>query len=329
MLQRIFLASLVLVSAAANAELVRGNTANGCSYQVINGEYRYNCDAKAPQGLAPAGQVVADQTTSVAAANTAVPEVTPPQPQVMPVTIVPVQNQNERVLGEGRARPVHSRNSYSSIEAEAPEAASPADKVYVGAQLGNTTVTKAQNGSTGISLNLGTDIDDFWGIEIDYSYAKQDMLMGLANRQGAGTISTTSKAKNDSTLSTHLISAEAQWHLTESGRRLRPFAGGGLGFRFAKLAEDLPYSYTGYQSSPYTVSRDAELKQTSFGAVTSAGVKFQVSDSVQLAGIFRYFLPLSRQDAVVSSESSRLNQGDSDFTGSSQYQLSAGLLVFF
>jgi hypothetical protein len=111
--------------------------------------------------------------------------------------------------------------------------------------------------------------------------------------------------------------------------RLRPFAGVGLGWRFASLEEDLPYANTNYQNSNYSVAKNAKLKQSSFVQVTSFGLKLKVSDNVQLAGVFRYFLPLSRQQAFISSDSSRLNLGDSDYTGSSQYQLNAGLQVFF
>lgn len=331
------LAALIFVAAntpQARAELVRGTTANGCSYQVINGEYRYNCPTNAKTPIEPIA-------TTPAPAPTATPQVQNIQttaPQIMPVAIEAPQDQSQRVLGENSRR-VHTIESENTFEAKPNN--SKADSLYASAAIGSNTMTQASSNSTAFGIGLGTDLDDFLGLEIGYSYSKQDMQMGLANRPGPAVPSNPYGSSTDSYLSSHLISAEVQYHLTELGHRLRPFVGGGLAWRSSTLAEDLSYqnsyqnNYAYGNTATSAMNQNGQLNQKSLGALASLGAKLRISDTVQIVGSFRYFLPLSRQDAVITSDANRSNSGthllanDKDLTGSSQYQLLAGVQLFF
>lgn len=57
------------------------------------------------------------------------------------------------------------------------------DKTWVGATLGASNMKESNSGSTvGVGLNIGTNIDDTFGVELGWGYAKQNLRMGLASR---------------------------------------------------------------------------------------------------------------------------------------------------
>jgi opacity protein-like surface antigen len=197
------------------------------------------------------------------------------------------------------------------------------DATYVGALLGSATISDPGAGSaTGLGVVLGTSLDDFLGIEFGYSFTKMDTRLDLPSR--AGTSSAQNPANStDSSLASHLVTAEFQAHLTDALKRLRPYAGLGLGWKSSTLQEELPPTY-------YAQNANASLSQTALGPVASAGTKFRLTPTFQLGFSFRYFLPLSRQTARLSADGdTRLRLSDAKLTGSAQHQVSGGLLYSF
>ena len=304
----------LLLAGAAHAE---GTTANGCTYQVINGKYLYSCEAKTPN-------------TERVPSTTLVE----PAPQTMTVAVAPPANQVVRY------------DTVSTISAD-PESTfssskSPSDAVYVGAQIGSSTIS--ENGSTtGLGLSVSANVDENVGFEIGYSYAKSDLFLGLAQRNGgtptAGTPTNTygsTLKTTDSTLTAHLISGEMQFFLTDYNKRLRPYAGVGLGWKSSTLDEDTAYS-SGYSTQAPTSS---SLSQSSLGLVASLGTKFQISKKFLASVAFRAYRPFSTQNPTLNSGSgyalggpsattARLSTADSVLTEAGLYQIVGGFHVAF
>lgn len=295
----------------AFAQEITGKTADGCSYRIINGQYLTSCDQKTepptPQA-APAPVVTSYDAVPVRQSFAA------PQPVSAPVSEpAPAATQSSAI--------VVPQSTYQDRRQEQRDQY--VDATYVGGAIGSSTITESNAGSsTGFGVALGTNLDDFLGIELGYAYTNQDLNLGLAARGGAPQAAGTS----DASLRSHLISAEIQGHLTDVFKRLRPYAGLGLAWKSSTLEEDAQPAFY-----PYSVqsTKGGSIQQTSLGAIASAGTKFRLTQTLQLGVAFRYFLPLSRQNPTLGSAGTRLTQADSRLTGSSQHQFSGGLFYAF
>jgi len=311
-------AALILMSLATTISYANdfgGQTANGCTYKVINGEYIYNCAAKQAPSSAPT-------PSAIAAA-----------PPTMNFVIAPPTNQGQSVGNDNDAG-LRSEKRYNKSSSSRRDRFY--DATYIGVSAGSSTITSANAGSAlGAGLSIGTNLDDFLGIELAYSYTKQDILLGLAGRSGGSSNATVLNSglnapTKDSSVTAHLLSAEIQFHLTDTYKRLRPYGGLGLGWKQSTLEETgSTQNYAYYGATNLNVGK-ASLSQSSLGAVGSLGTKFRFSDAWQGVVAFRYFLPASSQTASLKNASSgKLNLSDTDITDSSIYQLSGGLQYAF
>lgn len=337
--------AMFTISHMAQAATVQGKTADGCSYKIINGQYLTSCP----------GRPSAAEPTLVA------------QAQAQPNQGRPVGGYGDVPVRKSDAAPVSNyaqpspqspappRAVVSSIERE--EGFTPdyqeddrrerlrgtlLDKTYAGIILGSSNMKESNAGSSmGLGLNIGTNIDDHFGVELGYSYAKQDLRLGLASRGANTDLGLPAASMNDSTLNSHLLTGEFQAHLTDPLKRLRPYLGAGLGWRSATLSENrqnIP-NQMGYS----TTTGGGSLRQTAIGGLASAGTKLRINKAFHVGVAFRYFFPLLRQDARLEQPATiaagnseeqipngtKLTQADDTLTGSTQYQVIGGVHYSF
>jgi Outer membrane protein beta-barrel domain len=241
-----FLTLAILASLPAHAE--SGRTADGCTYRILNGQYLTDCSAKLQK-----------ETASTAAAS--------PVPSE-PVYAEPVGSYGDVPLRQNPFAPVPSVQTEPVVQAprtiKVPLSPAPApgpstlsayettlrdfeenrrqrridrlvERPYVSANIGSTTISNTESGSaTGVGLTVGALLDEYFGVELGYNYAKQGLNLGLPNRVG-GTIA--GYGQEDSSLKSHLVNVELQGYVTNALRRFRPFLGLGLGFKSSTLTE--------------------------------------------------------------------------------------------
>lgn len=337
---KILLVSIITTIAlviGAHAELVTGATANGCSYEVINGEYMYKCPskvstetpAKTPAATAATAAATTPSATSQTAASqantqTATPAVTP-KAESAPVT------DYSQVKFSGNTSPSMEDHqtftaptdqskkfeSTNAIEEDAPKAN---DGLYGKLFIGSSAVTQANSSTTTLGFGIGTDIDEQFGFDLSYAYGKQSMLLGLASRSNNNSYA---NLKSDSSLRTHLVSGEVNYFFNERSSRLRPYLSGGLSWRSAVIKEEV-------NTSNSRLGSRAELSQQGWGPILGAGVRLEIKDNLRLFGAFRYYLPLTNNDSTISTTSSTaLRAEDDNLTSSSQYQFVIGTQILF
>lgn len=323
-----------------------GRTADGCTYKILNGQYLTDCSKKeAPvEASAPVANVEAAPAPAAApsfvtsygdvpvrnnplAPAPSVQTVSAPAPVAAPTMNVTLTPPSQTTLVMDLEDSRHRRRVDKLIE-----------QPYVGVLVGATTISASNKGaSTGLGVNVGTLLDEHFGVELGYNYARQGLNLGLDQRgsePGAGVLNTY-RAREDASLKAHLLSLEAQGYLTGALRRFRPYLGLGLGWKSSTLSEIASqdqYSY-GYGTS--------SLTQTSIGGLGTAGAKLRVGKDLAVAFAFRYYFPFARQHARLeqpspfyglpgdSPDTARITQADDGLTGSSQYQISGGLQYAF
>ncbi|MGZ3652142.1 MAG: outer membrane beta-barrel protein [Bdellovibrionota bacterium] len=341
----------LLLSWSAIAADTAGRTADGCTYKVINGQYLTSCASKRGAAAAPS-PAAHDQIHTVSSApvtdygnvpmyrnaSVAAPSLPPQQPhQGYSAPISSIERENTPADAEiddhFEANRAHLKNKLL-------------DQTYAGLQVGASNMKESNSGSgTGFGLQVGTNIDDTFGVELGFSYAKQDLGLGLASRggtvdpsqdpgqqgpvMGQGSVSSGS----DSTLSSNLFTGEVLAHLTDPVKRLRPYVGGGLGWRSATLTENASTSQFGQSLA------GGSLHQNTLGALASAGTKLRLTKTLGLGFAFNYFLPVARQDSRLeqpaaafnaqSPSTSKLSASDDLLTGSAQYQVLGGVQYSF
>lgn len=339
-------AASITSTASANSS---GKTADGCSYKIINGQYLTSCPNKpnSDAGTAVLSPPVAQDTVRVNSGRPIgsygdVPvrhnpsAVAPELPPQQPVNV----NRNQNVSSAFEPK---SESSLEDLHEEKREAVKSRmlDKTYAGLTLGASNMKESNSGSTvGMGLTLGTNIDDHFGVELGWGYAKQNLNLGLASRGSnvdqQGMFPTSS---SDASLSSHLFTGEVQAHLTDPVKRLRPYIGGGLGWRSAKLAETRSQPAVGQDLGYSTATGGGSLHQSAFGGLATAGTKLRIAKAWNLGFAFRYFFPIVRQEARLEQPASaypgapggesKLSQGDDILTGSSQYQVLGGVQYAF
>lgn len=320
----------VIVLASASHAATTGQTANGCSYKIINGKYHYNCDAKTP------------------AVQTSVPR----QYQERPAEVVSPSLQRRPAV------PARSAGSFSTVSDAGAYNKSRGgsfsndlffvDKIYLGAQVGGlglTTDVGDANTATAFGVSAGADIDRNLGFEISYNYSNHELLMGLLSRNPAITVAPlpgqTLIIEKDAEMVSHHIAAEVQYYLTSPNNRFRPFAGAGVFWRRSNIEEALPANVSGTTNSEFT--------QSTFGVPLSAGAQFYFTRKLRLIGQFRYLQPVLKSDPDVELNpratgaatvggaaamggpvvTSLFNEADEDITGSASYSVSAALQFSF
>ncbi|HEY8280125.1 MAG TPA: outer membrane beta-barrel protein [Bdellovibrionota bacterium] len=332
----------ILFSMGAVAEEVVGRTADGCSYKIINGQYMTSCASK---DAAPAAPAAADQVKTVTAAPVTSydsvpvrhnPTMSAPQmpPQQPVYSSIERSEKTDASLDEYEE--VHRSRLHSKV----------LDQTYAGLMVGASNVKETNTGSAmGLGLDIGTNIDDTFGVEIGYSYSKQSLTMGLASRGGAPapepmpSYPGSNTLASDASLSSHLFTGEMQAHLTDPLKRLRPYLGAGLGWRSATLSENS--SGAGDPNYGGIAQDGGKLRQSSFGGLASAGAKLRVTKPLQIGLAFRYFFPFASQEARLEQpgmsnnnpygpgNSTRLSSADDTITSSSQYQILGGVQYSF
>jgi outer membrane protein W len=345
----------LLASHATCAGEVSGKTADGCTYKIINGQYLTSCPSKTARPSSDKGNAY---TASPAPAPRSGGAATNQQPgpvtdyASVPVYTKPGSTAPSLPPQQPNQGGTHFGGPTSSIEKENSVAdvdgidmgrrerlkSKLLDETYVGLEIGASNMKESNAGSsTGFGLTVGTQIDDIFGVELGYSYAKQDLNMGLASRGSAAPAQTTGGAgfgtvapSTDSALSSNLFTGELQAHLTDPVKRLRPYVGAGLGWRSATLAENIDQN-NGLSGG--------ELHQNALGGLASAGTTLRITKQINLGFAFRYFFPLIRPDARLeqplqlssnqTSTQSQLTGDDSLLTGSSQYQVLGGVQYSF
>ncbi len=319
---------LALGSCQSFAADSSGKTANGCSYSVINGKYLYDCSGaasnqqKTPTASASTTQTTISTTVAPLDSYSSVPvfhSSETPQP-----LIVDKQSRLPTTPPKKQARIETPAAAETSREAESSEYK---DHSYVGFLVGGTTLTApGASNSTGIGLAIGSNIDDYMGLELDYSYASQDLNLGLNSR---ASIPGSTVTATDSSLNANLVVAELQFHATDTSSRFRPYVGVGLGWKHSSLEDAGQGGFGGNATIP-----GSSVSQSSFGTDTTIGAKIRFNENFQGVLDFRYFLPVVKSSASVSEDSTdgsqgRLTAADSPLTKSSLYQFQAGLLYLF
>lgn len=335
-----FLAATAALSPALAAS---GKTADGCSYQIINGKYLTTCGKQ--QAAAPAPVVVASATAQEPVSNYGAVPVRSQPDAPRPVVIQQQRSIDPQYLPQSQEvrsldpenRFVEKEESWERKRARTHQEL--LDSTYVGATLGSATLTSVSAGSAlGLGVVVGTNIDDNFGFELGYAYSSQDLNLRLDSRASADPTPVSSgygsAGRNDATLRSHLISGEFQGHFTDSYKRLRPYLGAGLGWKASTLEENgLNNTYGSAQSA-------GSLSQSTLGALASAGVKFRISQAFNFGASFRYFMPVLRQDSKLEAArsnygaygiypESRLTKADDALTGSGQYQILGGIQYLF
>ncbi|MGE3263365.1 MAG: outer membrane beta-barrel protein [Bacteriovoracia bacterium] len=340
-MKKIFFLSmgLGLTAALSPALAASGKTADGCSYQIINGQYLTTCGkTKASDPVQVASVAAAPIPTSYGAVPMRYePSAPHPSVQQMPsppetMTVQIATPQNRLIQREDNWESERSRQHQELI-----------DSTYVGAFLGASTMSSVSAGSAlGLGLNVGTNIDDNFGFELGYSYSSQDLNLNLDSRSSADPLAPALNngyaTANDATLRSHLISGEFQGHFTDSYKRLRPYLGVGLGWKASTVEENgAANTYGSYATG------GGSLSQSTLGGIGSAGVKFRISRAINFGATFRYFLPLLRQESKIeqaqsnsggygiypNANESRLTKADDALTGSGQYQFLGGIQYLF
>ncbi len=329
----------ILFSFSAVAEEARGRTSDGCSYKVINGQYLTSCakkgetSAPAASGAAPVGSYSDVPVRHNEAA---------PQPIVIVQQPAPARNgglTSAIVDADGET----TFDAREEIRRERIRSKL-VDQTYAGVLLGASNMKESNSGSSvGAGINIGTNINDTFGVELGYTYAKQKLNMGLASRTGNGDDGADiapaptypgQPLGHDSTLASHLITTELQAHLTDPVKRLRPYIGAGLGWRSATLQE-VPAENFEMRGQ----NLGGSLHQNTFGGLLGAGTKLRVAKALNLGFAFRYFFPIASSDARLEQpvaplagltpSESRISSADDSLTSSSQYQILGGLQYSF
>ena len=346
-------ASLIILSFTALPALAQGatsgRTADGCTYKILNGQYLTDCSKKDAPAAAPAAisaESTPAPTTSAPSFVTSYGDVPvrnnplAPSPSVQTVTTVSAAPAAPSTMNVTLAPP--SQNTLV-VDLEDSRHRRRVDKLieqpYVGVLVGATTISASNKGaSTGLGVNVGTLLDEHFGVELGYNYARQGLNLGLDQRgsePGAGVLNAY-RTREDANLKAHLLSLEAQGYLTGALRRFRPFLGLGLGWKSSTLSEVATQDQRSFGYSQGTSS----LTQTSVGGLGTAGAKLRVGKDLAVAFSFRYFFPFARQSARLEQpayygipgdnpEVARITKADDGLTGSSQYQISGGLQYSF
>jgi hypothetical protein len=348
----IFALSLSVLAPKAWADL-SGLAADGCSFQVINGVYMHSCSDKGGQ----AGR--GNQATATSARRGLVANETVASETITSYSSVQMRSAplslSPPALSAAPARPtlvssLEGQNFRSAQDIQEERLIrSLVERTFVSLSAGTASTKGSGAEGLGLGVSLGTNLDEFFGAEIGYSFSRQSMNLGLENRQGSASVldsersslasqwpvagsSRNSRAtsNNDSSLANHLFAAEVQGHLTSVRRRLRPFLGAGLSWRSSQLEEEeLPAGVNG-----------GVLRQSSLNASGSAGAKLRVGRNVQLAFAFRYISPLLKQESQLDAPqatarsgllapTSKLEAQDSRLTSASLTQLIGGVQVYF
>ena len=355
----LLLLSLVL---PLSAHAVSGRTADGCTYRIINGQYLTSCpkDKEVAKARTPApieAPTVAAPIAPEAVANYGdVPMRQNPNAPVPSVEILPPSSEvivnkpaAPSIMNVGITTPsrVQVRGEYAIEETRAAHRRDERmnralDKINVGISGGSTTISASGNSGLGLGATIATPLDEYFAVELGYSFARQDLNLGLNQRDTEkASISNFAPGPynaNDSRLQSHLVSLEAQGYFTNALRRFRPYLGAGVGFKSSTLDEKTNYNpYTGTGELIYPGS----LSQTSFGGIGEAGAKVRVGKDVSLGFSFRYYFPFTRQAANLEQaplnlygsdgapSDTRLSRSDDKLTGSSQYQLMGGVQYAF
>ncbi|MGZ6286829.1 MAG: outer membrane beta-barrel protein [Bdellovibrionota bacterium] len=358
MTKKFLLMGLALTTSLSSAFAASGKTADGCSYQIVNGQYLTTC--------AKTKATSSDQVASAAAAPQAAPQAAAPaptsydsvpmryepsaphpsvtqtslQPETMNVQIATPQNKLVGQKDDREDRDDFSNNNWERGRSRQHQEL--IDSTYVGAFLGASTMSSVSAGSAlGVGLNVGTNIDDNFGFELGYSYSSQDLNLNLDSRASADPLATSTAGyahQNDATLRSHLFSGEFQGHFTDSFKRLRPYLGAGLGWKASSVEENtISNSYGPAATSGGTLS------QNTLGGIASAGVKFRISNAFNFGAAFKYFMPILHQNSKLEQPQSnysgygvyptaaetRLTKADDALTGSGQYQILGGLQYLF
>ena len=314
------LALLIVLYPTRGATQSSGKTANGCTYEVVNGKYYYNCpEAKAADVAAPASAAPATVAVAIAEAPPAAAQAIsapnssyyPQEPKGPAEVVSPTLPRNSReystLRGKANPFPVDPRAE------DGPEA-SFGEMTYAGISLGSTNFLNTETlkgATTAYGVQVGTNVNEYLGIELGYSYAKTEAYLGLEQRSNGRVVTPFTRARQasaagqagdpnpplenvDTTLTAHLINMEGQFHLTKAKARFRPYAGVGLGYKASNLQENFPVGTTG--------AANASVAQGSLGATAGIGAKFRVSESIQVAAAFRFFIPVSTSEPEWSTQ---------------------------
>lgn len=328
MTHRQLFSAILALGLASTAQANSGRTADGCSYRIINGQYLTSCDQPKAAPVAQDAVMIA-QAAPIVTSYDSIPmranSLNRSAPAAAPTLNINVAPPSQGRMAEEVYETRRQRERDKSVDA-----------TYVGAQVGSTNISKAGSG-TGVGVTVGSFIDDHFGFELGYSYAKQDVSLGLDSR-GSGAVNAYSP--NDAALKAHLISGEVQGYLTDTFKRLRPYLGFGLGWKSSSLSETAQSPNYGFEgewgkSSVGAGSSGSSLSQSSLGGLGTAGAKFRIGKAFQLGFSFRYFFPIARQESRLEQgpssyyEEGRLTKEDDTLTGASQYQLLGGLQYAF
>ncbi|RZA08296.1 MAG: porin family protein, partial [Proteobacteria bacterium] len=300
-----------IFASAAHGAGVTGRTADGCSYRILNGQYLTDCSAKKKKEEAPPADAQAEGTPAASAEVVSEPigsygDVPVRQNPYAPIpstiqveaapTAPPIPNTVRVPLRAAPGSSAMALTAYESTIRDFEETRRQrridraVERPYVGVLAGATTISNTETGSaTGVGLTVGTLLDEYFGVELGYSYAKQGLNLGLPGPTG-GLLA--APGADDASLSAHLFTLEAQGYITSAIRPFRPFLGLGLGFKSSQLTELARENSVGNYAG-----RDSTLSQTSVGGSASAGAKLRVAKDISLSLAFRYFFPFARQGA--------------------------------
>ena len=281
---------------------------------MINGKYYYECPKteQSPNATKPLldlnkkPELVAQVQNTPAPTRAVEYNATMKQPQSANVVSKSLPRGNRQV-------PVLERNENDSPRG-AVDPAIFGNFVYGGVKLGRTNFTDTDNldgSATGYGVMLGTNVTEFIGIAISYFYQKTSVFLGLEDRSGGAVITPFTRNRNsgfsndptrtnpplynkDSYLYAHTITAEAQLHLTNTKQKFRPFIELGVGYKVSGLQEDFPAGTVGGALS--------SVSQNAFGLVAGIGAKYVLSNSIQVAADFRFFIPVTTGSPEWSSQ---------------------------
>lgn len=178
------------------------------------------------------------------------------------------------------------------------------NRVSITPRIGISNITNSANTFYEISSkyslggDISVDVTDHIAFTAGYTYSAYLLSAGSAFMAPAG------YKLQQLQLNDNSITAGMRGYLLGMKSRVRPFIGGGVGYRKGFINYD--EAARRYFSSPDTL-QDVEI--SGFSGNAEAGLEFRLSKSLSLVGSFRYFTMLSSSQNVPVNANGFINAG--------------------
>ncbi|MBI3544742.1 MAG: outer membrane beta-barrel protein, partial [Deltaproteobacteria bacterium] len=197
--------------------------------------------------------------------------------------------------------------------APADDKADEGTRISVQPRFGTSSVTNSiydVSAKFATGFSLGVDLSDYITIEGGYTYASYSLGAGNSISYSPGF--NTQSYLQTVNLNDNMIDAGVKAYIMGPKSRIRPFVGGGLGYRKGYVNyDDRTQSYL-KQFNQYA-AQDVEI--SGFAGYVETGIEFKVTKSISLTGTFKYFNMLSSKQSNPLDPNAFLNQNGYGYYG--------------